>query len=206
MGTWVSQNGMAPQFLGRSGHELPPDLFEQAVIIGGDADTDALEPGQGLDQLARIVRAGSHRHQPHRLPTGGDLRRHPQPPPPRLLRPGRHRPHPRNARIIDYTIAIAGDQTPLPPGETTWNYTLTNTTGPSPPCARTSARPSPAATRPDRVPLHLRADDPRRPALHRAGPPLSLPPRRPAAHPVRRPRHRRAARLTAAITVRVRGC
>jgi esterase/lipase superfamily enzyme len=122
MGTWVSQNGM--RALAASGHKLPADLFEQAVIMGGDADTNALEPGQGLDQLARIsewLSIGVNRTDFATGVTSADILKRP--------RLGSSGPAdvariPRNARIIDYTMAIGMDRSPTPPGETTWNYTL----------------------------------------------------------------------------------
>ncbi len=122
MGTWTSQNGM--RALAASGHMLPDDLFEQAVIMGGDADTTALEPGQGLDELARIsqwLSVAVNRTDFATGVTATDILRRP--------RLGSSGPAdvariPSNARIIDYTIAIAADRTPTPPGETTWNYIL----------------------------------------------------------------------------------
>ncbi len=122
MGTWATQNGM--RALAASGHMLPEDLFEQAVIMGGDADTNALEPGQGLDELARIAQyltVAVNRTDFATGVTSADILGRP-----RLGSSGPADPArlPGNARIVDYTMAIAADHTPTPPGETTWNYIL----------------------------------------------------------------------------------
>lgn len=123
MGTWVTQNGCRALAAGR-GNSLPANLFSQAFVMGGDADTDALEPGQGLDQLARLstwLTIGVNRTDFATGVTSADLLKRP-----RLGSSGPATPGsiPANARILDYTIAITADQTPIPPGETTWNYKL----------------------------------------------------------------------------------
>ncbi len=123
MGTWVSQNGLRALAAGR-GSTLPADLFDQALVMGGDADTDALEPGQGLDQLARLstwLTIGVNRTDFATGVTATDILHRP--------RLGSSGPAsvpkiPSNTRILDYTLAITADQTPTPPGETTWNYKL----------------------------------------------------------------------------------
>ena len=122
MGAWVSQNGM--RALAASAPALPADLFEQAVILGADADTTALETGQGLDQLARIagwLSVGVNRTDFATGITSADILKRP--------RLGSSGPAsiarlPNNARIVDYTLAIAADDGPIPPGETTWNFKL----------------------------------------------------------------------------------
>ncbi len=123
MGTWVTQNGCRALAAGR-GSTLPADLFDQAMVMGGDADTDALEPGQGLDQLARLstwLTVGVNRTDFATGVTSADILNRP-----RLgsSGPAAAAKIPANARIVDYTIAITADQTPTPPGETTWNYKL----------------------------------------------------------------------------------
>ena len=123
MGTWVTQNGCRALAAGR-GSTLPADLFDQAFVMGGDADTDALETGQGLDQLARLstwLTIGVNRTDFATGVTSADLLKRP-----RLGSSGPATPAkiPANTRIMDYTIAIAADRTPIPPGETTWNYKL----------------------------------------------------------------------------------
>ena len=123
MGTWVTQNGCRALAAG-SGSSLPADLFDQALVMGGDADTDALEPGQGLDQLARLstwLGIGVNSADFATGVTSADILKRP-----RLgsSGPARVGAIPGNARILDYTLAIAADQTPIPPGETTWNYKL----------------------------------------------------------------------------------
>ena len=121
MGAWVSQNGMA--FLAQSGHHVPAGMFDQAVVIAGDADTSAAEPGQGLDELARISRwlsLGVNRADPVVNLDGQNVLHRP-----RLGSSGPANVSliPANARVVDYTLAVAADQNPIPPGETTWNYT-----------------------------------------------------------------------------------
>ena len=123
MGTWVTQNGCRALAAGR-GSTLPADLFDQALVMGGDADTDALEPGQGLDQLARLstwLTVGVNRTDFATGVMAADLLKRP-----RLGSSGAAAPAkiPANVRIVDYTLAITADQTPIPPGETTWNYKL----------------------------------------------------------------------------------
>ena len=123
MGTWVTQNGCRA-LAGIGGIGLLADLFDQAIVIGGDADTDALEPGQGLDQLARLstwLTIGVNRADFATGVTAADILHRP-----RLgsSGPASVAKIPANARIVDYTLAIAADDTPLPPGETTWNYKL----------------------------------------------------------------------------------
>lgn len=122
MGTWVSQNGMRALVAG--GHDLPDDLFEQAVIMGGDADTNGLEPGQGLDELARLSEWLSV--AVNRTDFATDVTSTKILGRPRLgsSGPADVRRIPRNCRIIDYTLAIAADRAPTPPGETDWNYKL----------------------------------------------------------------------------------
>lgn len=123
MGTWATQNGMRALAAG-AGNTLPDNLFEQAVIMGGDADTNALELGQGLDQLARLsefVSVGVNRTDFATGVTSADILKRP--------RLGSSGPTnmarlPDNVRIIDYTLAIAADRRPTPPGETDWNYKL----------------------------------------------------------------------------------
>ncbi len=123
MGTWVSQNGLRTLAAGR-GSTLPADLFDQALVMGGDADTSALEPGQGLDQLARLstwLTIGVNRTDFATGVTATDILKRP-----RLgsSGPASVAKIPSNTRILDYTLAITADQTPTPPGETTWNYKL----------------------------------------------------------------------------------
>jgi esterase/lipase superfamily enzyme len=123
MGTWVSQNGLRTLAAG-VGSTLPDDLFDQALVMAGDADTDALEPAQGLDQLARLstwLTVGVNRTDVVTGVTATDILNRP--------RMGSSGPAsvskiPRNTRIVDYTLAIAADNTPTPPGETAWNYKL----------------------------------------------------------------------------------
>lgn len=123
MGTWVTQNGMRT-LAASAGNTMPDDLFEQAVIMGGDADTNALELGQGLDQLARLsqfLSVGVNRTDFATGVTSADILKKP--------RLGSSGPAslarlPDNVRIIDYTLAIAADSRPTPPGETDWNYKL----------------------------------------------------------------------------------
>ena len=122
MGAWVSQNGM--RALAACPALLPTDLFEQAVVIGGDADTTALEPGQGLDQLARLsqwLSIGVNRTDFATGVTAADILKRP-----RLgsSGPASAARVPDNVRIVDYTLAVAADATPIPPGESTWNYKL----------------------------------------------------------------------------------
>ena len=123
MGNWVTQNGMRA-LAALQGTNLPADLFEQAVLVGADADVTALEPGQGLDQLARIAETltvGINRTDFATGVTSADILKRP-----RLGSSGpvRIAAIPDNARIVDYTLAIAADSSPMPPGETTWNYKL----------------------------------------------------------------------------------
>ncbi len=123
MGTWVTQNGMRALAAG-AGNTMPDDLFEHAIVMGGDADTNALEFGQGLDQLARLsgfLSVGVNRTDFATGVTSADILKKP--------RLGSSGPAslarlPDNVRIVDYTLAIAADQTPTPPGETDWNYKL----------------------------------------------------------------------------------
>lgn len=122
MGTWLTQTGM--RALASMSGTPPATLFEQAVVIGGDADTNAAEPGQGLDQLARLAEwltIGVNRTDFATGVTSADILKRP--------RLGSSGPAsivrlPDNARIVDYTLAIAADQNPIPPGETTWNFKL----------------------------------------------------------------------------------
>ena len=109
MGTWVSQNGLRALAAGR-GSTLPADLFDQALVMGGDADTDALEPGQGLDQLARLstwLTVGVNRTDFATGVTANDILKRP-----RLgsSGPASTAKIPSNARILDYTLAITADQ------------------------------------------------------------------------------------------------
>ena len=122
MGTWVTQNG--GRALAGLSTKLPPDLFDQALVMGGDADTDALETGAGLDQLARIstwLTIGVNRADFATGVTAADILKRP-----RLgsSGPAAVSKIPANARIVDYTLAIAADGSAIPPGETTWNYKL----------------------------------------------------------------------------------
>ncbi len=124
MGTWMSQNGLRALASTGPNGTLRADLFDQALVMGGDADTDALEPGQGLDQLARIstwLTVGVNRTDFATGVTATDILKRP-----RLgsSGPASVAKLPRNARILDYTLAVAADPTPIPPGETTWNYKL----------------------------------------------------------------------------------
>ncbi len=123
MGNWVAQSGMRA-LAAIQGTNLPPDLFEQAILLGADTDVTALEPGQGLDQLARIAETltvGVNRTDFVTGVTATDILKRP-----RLgaAGPASIARIPDNARIVDYTIAIAADRADMPPGETTWNYKL----------------------------------------------------------------------------------
>lgn len=123
MGAWTTQNGMRA-LAAMQGLNLPSNLFEQAFVLAGDADTNAFEPGQGLDQLARLakwVSVGVNRTDFATGVTAAEILKRP--------RLGSSGPAsvarlPDNVRVVDYTLTVTADSHDLPPGETTWNYKL----------------------------------------------------------------------------------
>ena len=123
MGAWLSQSGLRVLAAG-AGNTMPDDLFDQAIVMAGDTDTNALELGQGLDQLARLsqfLTVGVNRTDFVTGVAAADILRR--------SRLGCSGPLslarlPDNVRIVDYTPAIAADRRPTPPGETDWNYKL----------------------------------------------------------------------------------
>jgi esterase/lipase superfamily enzyme len=120
MGNWALDNGL--RALVGSGHVLDPGLFAQALVMAADDDVDALTPGGGLRPLATIARAVTigvnQQDAVVRLDSDVVLHR------PRLASEGPSNPAtlPPNVRIVDYTMAVAFPEAPIPPDDAEWNY------------------------------------------------------------------------------------